>query len=227
MLPAPEKQGNLSIVCGHKIQGGLKMPALLRYLPTLNHTHFAYVGSVYGSGAWAVAEACAQLNYKCTLFIAKSDYTPPWLPKLEKTRAILNWCDPLPVATLHQKVTDEHPDLYNLPLGFDDPEFIADMAHILRVSIVTPPSEIWVSALSGVIARAASLAFPDALIHAVSAAKHVGDVGKAQLYFAPEKFYQPARITPPYPACPFSCAKIWQFAKDKAAPDAYILNVGY
>lgn len=205
----------------------MKMPALLRYLPTLNHTHFAYVGSVYGSGAWAMATACMHLGYKCTLFISKSKHTPPWLSDIEKTGAILNWCDPLPVEAIHQNVTKAHPQIYNLPLGFDNPEFINDMAGILRESIPTPPPEIWVSTLSGVLTRATSLAFPNTPIHAVSAAKHVGDVATSTLHFAPEKFHQPALIQPPYPACPFSCAKVWQFAQKTAVSGAYILNVGY
>lgn len=204
------------------------MPALLRYLPTLDHTHFAYVGSVYGSGAWAVAEACARLNYKCTLFIAKSDYTPPWLPKLEETDTKLHWCDPLPVVALHQTVTEQHSDLYNLPLGFDKPEFIAYMAEVIRQSIgeLCPP-EIWSPCLSGVLARAACLAFPDTTIHAVCAAKHYGDIGRSIPYIAPEKYHKPAITPPSYPACPFSDAKVWQFAKAQACKGAFILNIGY
>lgn len=223
-------EGDFNILRGDMIGGGLKMPALLRYLPKLTHSHFAYVGSVYGSGAWAVAEACAQLGYQCTLFIAKSDYTPLWLPELEKTGSILRWCDPLPVAMLHEQVTHEHPNLYNLPLGFDTQEFIADMSDILRDSIPAPfPPEIWLPALSGVVARAACLAFPDTKIHAVSAAKHAGNIGRAILHTAPEKYHKPALTPPPYPACPFSDAKVWQFAEkmpiSSRVSGAYILNV--
>lgn len=216
---------HLNILRGDLIDGGAKMPALLRYLPKLGSNHFAYVGSVYGSGAWAVAEACARLNYKCTLFIAKSDYTPLWLPNIEKTGAILHWCDPLPVATLHQTVTADYPDLYNLPLGFDTPEFIEDMAGILRESIATPPPELWLPALSGVIARSASRAFPDSQIHVVSAAKNPGNIGQATLHTAPEKYHKPAINPPPYPSCLFSDAKVWQFAEVMAQPNSYILNV--
>lgn len=217
---------NIHVVRGDLTKGGLKMPALLRHLPKLNHSHFAYVGSVYGSGAWAVAEACAQLHYQCTLFIAKSDYTPLWLPELEKAGAVLRWCDPLPVATLHKQVTGDHPDLYNLTLGFDTPEFISDMSDILRESIPTPhPPEIWLPALSGVVARAACMAFPDTKIHAVSAAKHPGNIGRAILHTAPGKYHKPVLTPPPYPACPFSDAKVWQFAQKMAISGAYILNV--
>ena len=224
--------GDFRVIRGDMVKGGVKTPALLRYLPKLNHSHIAYVGSVYGSGAWAVAEACALLNLKCSLFIAKGDYTPPWLPKLKETGAILYWYESLPVEAIHHRITEDYPDLYNLPLGFDTPDFIEDMAAILRDSIPvtpSPPPEIWVPTVSGVLARSACLAFPDTAIHAVCAAKNYGDIGHATVHIAPEKYHKPALKPPPYPACPFSDAKIWQFAEKRAISSqvsgAYILNV--
>lgn len=208
------------------IAGGLKTLALLRTLPKLNHSHFAYVGSVYGSGAWAVAEACAHLNYQCTLFMARSDYTPSWLPQIENTGANLVWCDPLPVETRHAQITQNHPDIFNLPLGFDSPDFISDMTDVLKEAIKTPPPEIWLPVVSGVLARAACVAFPQTKINAVCVAKNHGCIGHATPIMAPEKFYRPALTPPPYPACPFSDAKLWQFAEKQAVSGAFILNVG-
>ncbi len=208
------------------IEGGLKVPALLKYLPRLAHRHFAYVGSVYGSGAWAAAVACAQLGYKCSLFIARSDDRPPWLSRLDSSSSTnFQWCAPLPVSMLHQTIRETYPDLYHLPLGFDTVEFIADMATVLRESIPDSPPEIWVPALSGVVARSACLAFPQSAIKVVSAVKHHGPIGHATFYTAPEKYHRAALIPPPYPSCPFSDAKVWQFAIKSAIPGAYILNV--
>lgn len=203
------------------------MPALLRYLPSLNHKHFAYAGTVFGSGAWAVATACAHLGFDCSLFITKSDILPRWLPEIEKTGATLHWCDPLPVATLHEHITTMRPDLYNLPLGFDTPDFIKDMASLMQDILPTLPPELWVPALSGVLARSACLAFPQTPIHAVSPVKYPGDTGRSILHTSPEKFYRASLVPPPYPACPYSCAKVWQFAEQQALSGAYILNVGY
>jgi hypothetical protein len=217
---------NLHIIRGDRIKGGAKMLALLRYLPKLNHNHFAYVGSVFGSGAWAVAEACSTLNLQSTLFMAKSDYTPSWLSHIESTGTNLIWYDPLPVETIHTQVTHDYPDISNLPLGFDSPEFITDMASVLKESIQTPPPEIWLSVVSGVLARAACTAFPKSKINAVCVAKNHGDIGHATPIMVPEKFYRPAATPPPYPACPFSDAKLWQFAEKQAVSGAFILNVG-
>ena len=217
----------ISVLRGDMIKGGLKKIALLRYLPTLNQNHFAYAGTIYGSGGWAVAEACQELGFKSTAFIARSKHIPRWINDIKKTGTTLYWCDPLPVDHIHQNITDQYPDLCNLPLGFDTPDFIQIMANVLRGLCPTPPPEIWLPSLSGVLARAACTAFPDTRIHAVSAAKHHGDCGRATLHYAPEKFHQPARNPPPYPACPYSCAKIWQFAEKEAVSGALVVNIGY
>lgn len=230
---------NLSILRGDMVPGGAKMPALLRYLPRVQESsgtqhftphfapHFAYVGTVFGSGGWAVAESCAHLGYDCSLFLANAKHKPDWINRLFHLRTNIYWEKPEPVDMIYARVAKQHPDLSLLPLGFDTPEFISVMADTLRESLPTPPTEIWVPALSGVLARAACAAFPDSPVHAVSAVKHVGDIGRAILHSAPEKFHIPARYPPPYPACPYSDAKLWQFVTKQAIPGAVIINVGY
>jgi hypothetical protein len=216
---------SLTILRGDKIAGGLKKLALLRYLPLLNHHNFAYAGTVFGSGGWAVAHACADLKLDCTLYLSKSTYSPPWLDDVTQTGATINWQDPLPVADIHQTITTQYPHLYNLPLGFDDEKFIVNMASVLAEICPTPSPEIWLPALSGTLARSASMAFPSSIIHAVSAVKHHGDCGRAIIHDAPDKFYHMAKLPPPYPSCPFSCGKVWSVAKELASPKAMIINV--
>lgn len=208
---------------GDLIPGGLKTLALLRWLPTLNHTHFAYTGSVYGSGAWAVATVCRELGYDCSLFIARSNYDPAWLKDVKP--ATLYWCEPLPVNDLHQQTHDHYPELYNLPLGFDTPDFIDAMADAMYEILSDTPPEIWIPAVSGVLARAACLAFPDIPIHAVLAARHAGDTGQAIRHEYEGKFHRAPASLPPYPACPFSDAKAWEVAKEMAVPGAVLWNV--
>ncbi|HOO50242.1 MAG TPA: hypothetical protein PLK94_03025 [Alphaproteobacteria bacterium] len=222
-----EKQNGISILRGDKIRGGLKKLALLEYLPQLNHTNFAYAGTVFGSGGWALATACEELGLRCSLFIAKSKHTSQWINDLNPNTCDLIWVDPKPVEQIKSEIETTRPDLYMMPLGFDNPDFIKSMAKTLKDIIPTPPPQIWLSALSGALARAACLAFPETEIIAVSPVKHVGDCGHARIIFAPEKFHHPAQTPPPYPACPYSCAKIWQFVDLQANNKAYIINVGY
>lgn len=215
------------ILRGDQIRGGLKKLALLEYLPQLPRKEFAYAGTVFGSGGWALATACEELGYKCTLYIAKSKHTPDWINDLNPETCKLIWVNPIPVEQIKTEIETLRPDLYMLPLGFDDLDFIESMTKTLKGLIQNPPPQIWLSALSGTLARAACRAFPETEIIAVSPVKHVGDCGRAKILFAPEKFHQKALTPPPYPACPYSCAKLWQFADLQAHEGAYIINVGY
>jgi hypothetical protein len=223
------KHENLSVLRGDLIRGGLKKLPLLQFLPRQHHTHFAYAGTVFGSGAWALATACEELGLKCSLYIARSQHTPDWINDLNPNHTDLIWCTPKPVEQIKSDVEKNRSDLCMLPLGFDSPAFIAYMANILKETISTnkPPSQIWISALSGVLARSACLAFPETDIIAVSPVKHVGNCAHAKIIHAPEKFHHAAITPPPYPSCPYSCAKIWQFANLHAVPESYIINIGY
>ena len=215
----------LAIVRGDLLEGGTKKLALLDYLPKHKHRHFAYAGTVFGSGGWALAEACAELGYTSTLFIAKNDLKPHWLERIAALGATLVWCDPKPVDQIYHDIAVRYPHLDNLPLGYDDPNFIASLAQVIKSTLKDHTvSDLWLPALSGVLARAAELALPQAHIHAVRAVKHPGDCGEATLYYAPEKFHHPAKEPPPYPSCPYSDAKVWQFVHAQKKAGAHIWN---
>lgn len=214
-------QGNFWVVRGDCILGGAKTLALLRWLPTLQTDHVIYAGSVFGSGGWAVALAARQLGIKATILMARSKYRPPWATDIESS---IQWTNPLPVAHLHA-MGDDIKGAVNLPLGFDTPDFIKIMANIALDTIPIPPPEIWCAALSGTLARSLRLAFPDTPLHVVTPARLTASVPNAQMYLSPEKYHQPARTPPPYPSCPFSDAKVWQFAEKSAVSGAYIWNV--
>lgn len=216
------------MVRGDLIAGGTKKLALLDYLPKRGSRHFAYAGTVYGSGGWALAEACAELGYDCNLFIAPAKYKPHWLGSIPQLGASLVWCAPKPVAAIHHDISANHPHLDNLPLGYDDPAFADSLASVVAATLRHHGlSEIWLPSISGVLARAAAQARPETPIHAVSAVKHPGNCGAAATtYCAPEKFHQPARNPPPYPACPFSDAKVWQFAAPMKKAGSIIWNTG-
>lgn len=215
----------LAIVRGDLLEGGTKKLALLDYLPRRRYNQFAYAGTVFGSGGWALAETCAELGYDCTLFIAKNDMKPHWLERIATLGTTIVWCDPKPADHIHHDIADRYPHLDNLPLGYNDPDFITSLSAVIKTTLDNHTvTDLWLPALSGVLARAAGLALPQAHIHAVSAAKHPGDCGRATLYIAPEKFHRPAKEPPPYPSCPYSDAKVWQFVRAQKKAGALIWN---
>jgi hypothetical protein len=75
-----------------------------------------------------------------------------------------------------------------------------------------------------VLLRALQTAWPAARFYGV----RIGGAavtGRAQVYTAPEKFEQSARLPPPFPSCSNYDAKAWQFMKQHARPGALFWNV--
>lgn len=208
---------NFTIIRDDVLPGGTKRRALSKWLPQLKPDHFIYAGSVYGSGGWALAEACRDLGFKYTLALSKSDYRPHWLDLIDGK---IIWHDPQPVDQIYQLYADEKG---LLPLGYDDPLFKTCLADVFRETDIDP-SEIWLPCVSGVLLQSAQIAWPDKKINTVCVAKNHGDIGNAIKYQALEKYHQPARNPPPYPANAFSDAKLWQFIQQFALKDALIWN---
>lgn len=216
-----ERHQNFWIARDDLLPGGTKRRALVKWLPTLNADHFYYAGSVYGSGGWALAEACKDLGFECTLVLAESKYKPDWINSLTCN---LEWRDAQPVQSIYDSlILGASAKHMVLPLGFDHAGFSEAVSEVIK-SITITPSEIWMPCVSGTLVRSARIAFPDIPLNAVCTAKHHGETGNAKLYYANEKYHQPAASLPPYPANIFSDAKLWSFVRQFALKDALVWN---
>lgn len=197
--------------------GGTKRIALENWLPALNTDHVVYSGSVFGWGAPALAASCETLGIKCSILMARSDYVPPWYEAVSRHVTLT---EPLPVEVLNVKAREFGGTL--LPPGFDHPGFIATLAH--RAASLPAPPRAWVPVVSGTLLGALERAWPGTEFHGVCVARKHGYKGPATLHMAPEKFTKPALTPPPYPSCPFSDAKVWQFAARLGMHDDLIWN---
>ncbi len=200
--------------------GGTKYLALKDWVPTLNSRHIIYAGSVFGWGAPAVAAACEKHDLQCSILISTSTYRPVWMDKMEKMRAQLIVTVPTPVEKLIDRANTMGG--YVMPLGFNHPDFISIIAN--RAKEMEQPERAWVPVVSGTLLRALEQAWPETEFHGVCAARKHGYEGSAILHMAPEKFSVPASDPPPYNACPFSDAKVWQFVKTLGKPNDLIWN---
>ncbi len=207
----------LTILRDDLLPGGTKRRALVKWLPKLNQNHFIYAGSVYGSGGWALAEACKDLGYKCTLALSKSKFRPSWLDMID---CEVIWHEAIPVDRIY-KLYERDEGL--LPLGYNEDGFKISLAEVFRETDITP-SEIWFPCVSGVLLQAAQIAWPNTKLNAVCVARYHGEIGSATKYQADEKYHQPAKEPPPYPSNPFSDAKLWQFTRQFALKDSLIWN---
>ncbi|PZQ45307.1 MAG: hypothetical protein DI551_07735 [Micavibrio aeruginosavorus] len=198
------------------IAGGSKRRGLDLLLPTVPYNNIAYAGTIFGHGALALALACEAIGKTAHLYLSCNDGNHPMIENIRKTNAVIERCEPLPVEKLYTEIRAD----YIFPLAFDTPAFHEAMVRTLREMALPEHSEIWCASVSGTFAKALKAAFPDKPIKIVSVVK--GGNGN---FIAPEKYHQPAKLPPPYPSCPYTDAKIWQFAQKHAAPDALIWNI--
>jgi hypothetical protein len=223
-MPRIEACGRLLVVRDDDIPGGTKRRVIGGILR--GGTEFAYASPACGYAQVALAYACAAAGLRSTIFVAKRKVLHP------RTREAMNaGAAIVPVPNGYLTVVQARaraycastPGAVLLPFGFDTPEFLDAMTAVAKtVSIV--PTEVWVAAGSGTLARALGAAWPTAQINAVRVGRPP-DVGRARLWEAPEHFEDEARMRPPFPSCANFDAKVWRFACANASSGALIWNV--
>lgn len=223
--PVLERFDRFWVVRDDLVHGGTKQIVLREMLPGLQEKHFVYSASVYGKGGAALAFACAELGYQCTLFIAKSNFKPDWIDAVKALGARLIWTDAIPVAEIEvmawQYAVEN--DALCLPLGFDCEQFHTGLINYAQ-RLPFEPKELWCPIVSGTMAHALESAFPNAALKGVSVVKNHDYKGHGTVFDAQEKFVRGAAIPPPYPAWPYSDAKVWRFVKKHGVDDAVIWN---
>ena len=200
------------------LEGGTKRRALDLLISSSAETDYFYAGTVMGHGALALARACADYGRNAHIFLSAA----PDIPMVEKIRsagARLYLHPPLPIAKLHAMAVGAAGGRMVFPPGFATPSFEAALAGSMATLTIPPCSEIWVASVTGTLSRALKKAFARKKIMTVSVVKN----GEGN-FTAPEKYHQMARTPPPYPSCPYTDAKVWQFAQTHAADDALIWN---
>ncbi len=213
-------QGNLTVLRDDLLPGGTKRRALTHMLKDISEDRIFYAGTVMGHGALALAHACADHGKDAHIFLC-GDEEDPMVQRLRAAGAVLHLHPPLPIAALYA-ITQEHAaGGVVFPPGFDVPAFSTALARSLSTFDAAAYSEIWTASVTGTLTRAMKTAFPETVFKTVSVVKS----GKSCDFTAPEKYHRSAQSLPPYPSCPYTDAKIWQFARDHAALDALIWNI--
>lgn len=198
---------------------------LREYLPELGQKHFVYAASVFGKGGAALAYACAELGFKCTLLMPRPTIQLAWVDDVQKLGTEIVWTDLMPIDQLELMAWDYARDnnARHLVAGFTSDRFSELMVAYMR-RLPFQPMEIWCPVVSGTMALALEQAFPNAELNVVSVVKNPGYVGKATVFYAPEKFIRNVAIPPPFPSWPYSDAKVWRFAQKHGGDDAVIWN---
>jgi hypothetical protein len=216
--PIVESFENLFVLRDDLLSGGTKRRGLDILLGSLAAENTFYAGTTMGHGALALAHACTDHGKTAHIYVCgENDH--PMIQKLRAAGAHLHLQPPMPITDLYDvaKVAAKSETVF--PPGFDMPEFEEAIAQSLREFNAAPYPEIWTVSVTGTLTGALKRAFPDKIFKTVSVVKSgAGD------FQAPEKYHQAAKTPPPYPACPYTDAKIWQFAREQAAPGALLWN---
>jgi len=198
------------------------------WLPHIDAPEFVYAATVYGLAALALAHVCAQIGRKATLYFSKPAKHPPLFDALEALGANIVLTDvPLPLAEVEKQAEAyaQSVGAFYIPPGCNHPDFIMHMASVLE-AIDLKPQEVWTCAVTGTFARAAQMAWPEAIHKTVCVVKTPENIGSAAPYFAAQKYHQAAVAPPPYPAFPQCDAKVWEFVKRHATKGALVWNIG-
>ncbi len=204
------------------ISGGTKRRALTFLLQKTPQSRIAYAGTVMGHGALALAHAAQDCGKKAHIFIATDNIDHPILEKIQGTGALLHLEEPQPINTLYAaaQTWQSANDSVLFPPGFDMPDFEECMIDAVRGLDVSPYPEIWTTSVTGTLTRCLKRAFPHKVFKTVSVVK----LGGPADFTTPEKYHQAAIESAPYPSCPYTDSKLWQFARNHATPGALLWN---
>lgn len=205
------------------IEGGTKRRALETMLAGVTARNVFYAGTVMGHGALALSHACRRHGKTAHIHICGDD-GHPMIRKLADAGAALTLHPPMTTDALHLIASRAGRDGTVFPPGFAMPAFEEALVSACRAIPLPAFSEVWTAAVTGTLTRALQKAWPDAPFKTVRVVKTPCDLGRAEVFTAPEKYHRPAKSPPPYPSCPYTDAKLWQFVRDRAAPDALVWN---
>lgn len=213
-----------NIVRDDLLPGGTKRRAIHALFG--HATEYVYASPVYGYAQLALAHAAADHGKKATIFCAERKVLHPMTLATREAGATIVQVPYgyLNVVTARAREHCERRGAVLLPFGLDHPAFIEALAGVAR-ALPLVPTEVWTVVGSGVLTRALQAAWPKAAFHGVQVGTAHGQVGRAQMYVAPERYEQDARVLPPYPSCVNYDAKVWSFVKRLATPGALIWNV--
>lgn len=233
------------------LPGGTKQRIMGDLLSNSSATEFVYAGPSFGYAQVALSFVAKHLGKKATLFIEKqkpmtsltrrakeygatvheiSDRGRPALLKVVQERA----------GEYVEKIKKDKSILCNhyielIPFGLYTPEFIESLAKQIKNALPTelidkPPGKIWLAAGSATILNALYKVFPNTEFGIVQVGKTIWpdqiDEARTTKYVSDQKFWEVAKIQPPYPTVKTYDAKIWKYVMEYGKSGDYVWNVG-
>lgn len=211
MLPVGSKARGADYVIGH--------------CPKFSHIKEWVYGSCPATGYAQVSlpYVCNKYGKKAVLFMAarSMDKLHEYQKRGIELGAEYHWIKDGMINVTQKRakdyVTEKPKERFLLPIGLDCPYIIGSLIRVAR-SLDIRPNEVWSIASSGTLSRSLQHAFPDAIVHAVSAGGHrmsQHQLGDAIFHPTNYKFDKKVKESeaPPFPSAPTYDAKAWHVMK--------------
>lgn len=195
----------------------------------------------YGYGQVAAAWCCKAVGLKCTIFIHKAEPRTNMTEEAIKLDANIiekggknDYVSLMELSKMAENYAKFDPKIKMLSWGMSDEKYIEILGDEIKAAAAASsssliPKTIWVAGGSGSIAKALSIAFPNAFLNIVQVGKSLKPdtlVGiKHKIYTSRLPFTTAAKVIPPYQSLDTYDAKIWEFVSKYGKTGDYIWNV--
>lgn len=219
-----EKTDNIFVARDDLLPGGTKRRAVEVFMD--DGDELVYASPAQGYAQVALAYGGQDFGKRITIFVAERKQLHPLTQQTKNLGAKIIQVPMgfLSNVTSKAKKYCQETGAVLLPFGLHDERFIDRLSSSMK-SIDIQPSELWCVASSGTIAIAMQRTWPRLKMNCIQVG-HLPIVSNSNLYKAPEKYEQPAKIKPPFPSCINYDAKAWRFVQQYAKDEALFWNVG-
>lgn len=225
---------NVKVVRDDYLVGGTKQRSLSVFLDP-NKAEYIYAGPAQGYAQVALAYLGSLNNKKTTVFLRSGKETKLTKKARSYGAKIIYVKPPNKLSDIQlnaQKYASKRKDRLLLPFGLGSTDFIEDLSINIKQAWgrKRKPKRMWIVAGSGTILKSLSLIFPQCMFLVVQVGKRIWpdqlEGFKSKLYTAEEKFWEDAKIPPPYESVSNYDAKLWSFVLKYGKNGDYIWNVG-
>ena len=231
--------GQIYAIRDDLLQGGTKQRAVIPFLKdrrARGYREFVYASPFSGFAQVALAAACAQLKYPCTIFCeqdnskdAPSHSMHEFSKLAESLGANVRLVSSFQEADARARIyCYENTDRLEIPLGFDCQEYkdclraaLASQLQYIITELGGLPAAFWLPVGSGTLGNVFRDLLPETvLLNCVNVRVLAETDSRLQqlakrpnvfMYRAPEIFSESVHHLPPIPSNAFYDAKLWQF----------------
>lgn len=220
----------IRVVRDDLLECGTKQRAIIQTLKNIDNSGFVYAGPANGYSQAAIAFGCYHLGKKCSIFIVSglTEFRPTTIARnyganINSIKGSLK--DVQDEAILFA----ENNGYYYLEFGLDIDIFKINLKLALSSVLFDRDSytgTIWLAVGSGTLLSILLELYPNAKFSAVIVGKeYKTNNSRVKIYKAPEKFYDPAKVIPPYNSEITYDAKVWSIVVSNARGGDMIWNV--